>query len=71
MAKIAIWLWSMTGILLPILAFIASAGITRAVSQWLGWRWYWEYLTVIVLFSTISWGGEILLNDLSRRFFSP
>jgi len=60
----------MTGILLPVLAFLISAAITRAMSLWIGWRWYWEYLALIFFFSGCSWAGEMLLNELSRRFFS-
>ncbi|HVW72790.1 MAG TPA: hypothetical protein VHC39_04065 [Rhizomicrobium sp.] len=62
---ITLYRWS--GIFQPFLTIAVAVIATRGLTIWLGWLWYWQYIAAIVIWSTLNWAVELLLNSLGQR----
>ena len=71
MSKGAIFVFSWAGFLLPVIAFAVAALITRWLATWFGLRWFWQYLAVVVIWSTLNWCGELILNHIAQQVGPP
>ncbi|HKD47407.1 MAG TPA: hypothetical protein VKB67_06950 [Rhizomicrobium sp.] len=60
-------LWSLTDVLQPFVTIAVAVLVTHWLTVWLGWRWIWQYVTAIVVWSTLNWAVELLLNSLGQR----
>ena len=60
-------LWALTGILQPFVTIAIAVFVTRWLTLWLGWRWYWQYIAAIIIAGTINWALDLLINELGQQ----
>jgi hypothetical protein len=61
------FLYSLGGLILPVVAFAVAALVGRGLMKWFALRWYWQYLAVVIVWSTANWSGQLLLNSIGQR----